>query len=459
MGEVKKEIGSDLTEGSVSGKLLLFSLPLIGAYLLQSLYSIVDLFIVSHFAGTYSISAVNIVGQIAQVVTGIAFGFLSGATVMIAQYLGAGRREEEQKTVETTFSFVLILSVITTVMMLLLSDPILHLLKTPTECYSEAKNYYVIYMAGTVFVFFYNAIASVLRGMGDSRRPLYFVVISTLINVVLDILFVGTMEMGAGGAALATIISQACSVILSMIYLKKIGFSFDFKPHSFHIDRIQLANLFRLGTPAALQETLLNVSLVFLIAVANSLGVYESAAVGIGAKINVIFILPVCALNVSLATMVGQNIGAGKYERAMKAARLEFIYSACYSAVICAVMWIFSKELLMIFTNDPHTLTVGANYFKGHCWDYMLLMPLGYCLGGLFMGTGHSSYVALANGVGALVSRIPISILLAHVLGLGVLGIGIAYPVSTFFTDLTYMILFLKGSWKKSVLVKTEESE
>lgn len=459
MGEVKKEIGSDLTEGSVSGKLLLFSLPLIGAYLLQSLYSIVDLFIVSRFAGTYSISAVNIVGQIAQVVTGIAFGFLSGATVMIAQYLGAGKREEEQKTVETTFSFVLILSVITTVMMLLLSDPILHLLKTPTECYSEAKNYYVIYMAGTIFVFFYNAIASVLRGMGDSKRPLYFVVISTLINVVLDVLFVGTMEMGAGGAALATIISQACSVILSMIYLKKIGFSFDFKPHSFHIDRTQLVNLFRLGTPAALQETLLNVSLVFLIAVANSLGVYESAAVGIGAKINVIFILPVCALNVSLATMVGQNIGAGKYERAMKAARLEFIYSACYSAVICAVMWIFSKELLMIFTNDPQTLTVGANYFKGHCWDYMLLMPLGYCLGGLFMGTGHSSYVALANGVGALVSRIPISIFLAHVLGLGVLGIGIAYPVSTFFTDLTYVILFLKGSWKKSVLVKQEELE
>lgn len=446
----RKEFGNDLTQGSVSKKLILFSLPLIGAYLLQSLYSTVDMLIVSRLAGTYSMSGVNIVAQVGQVVTGVAFGFLAGTTVIVAQYLGAGNQEDQKKAVETSFSFIFWLSVSATVLLLLLTDPLLKLLQTPQECYQEARNYYVIYMAGTVFVFFYNAISSVLRGMGDSRNPLYFVVISTSLNIVLDLIFVGPLHMGAAGAALATIISQAISVFLAARHLRKIGFPFDFKPKSFRIHREQLRLLFQLGTPAAIQETLLNVSLVFLVAAANSLGVYESAAVGIGSKINVIFILPVCALNVALATMVGQNMGAGKMDRAMKATRLELIYSAAYSTVICAIMWTFSKELMMIFTDDPRTLAVGANYFKGHCWDYLLVMPFGYCFGGLFMGTGRSSYVAISNGVGALAARIPLSFILARYLG--VVGLGLAYPISTLFTDLTYFYFYRKGDWKKSVL-------
>ena len=446
----RKEIGNDLTEGSVAKKLILFSIPLIGAYLLQSLYSMVDMLIVSRLAGTYSMSGVNIVAQVAQVVTGVAFGFLSGTTVIVAQYLGAGKKEARQKVIETSFAFIFWLSVISTAALLLLTDPLLKLLQTPQECYREARNYYVIYMAGTVFVFFYNAISSVLRGLGDSRNPLYFVIISTALNIGLDLLFVGPLKMGAAGAALATILSQAVSVVLSALYLRRTGFSFDFKPESFRIDKEELKQLLRLGTPAALQETLLNVSLVFLVAAANSLGVYESAAVGIGSKINVIFILPVCALNVALATMVGQNIGAGKMDRAMKATKLELLYSALYSAVICAVMWVFSEELMMIFTDDPRTLAVGANYFRGHCWDYLLVMPLGYCFGGLFMGTGRSSYVAISNGVGALVARIPLSFLLAR--WLGVFGLGLAYPVSTLFTDLAYFYFYFKGDWKKSSL-------
>lgn len=448
----KGGLGNDLTEGSVAKKLIFFSLPLIGAYLLQSLYSMVDMLIVSRLAGTYSMSAVNIVAQVAQVVTGVAFGFLSGTTVIVAQYLGAGKREEVQKAIGTSFAFIFWLSVLATVVLLFLTDPLLKLLQTPQECYREAWIYYIIYMAGSIFVFFYSAISAVLRGLGDSKNPLYFVIISTVLNIVLDILFVGPLQMRAAGAALATIIAQAVSVILAVIHLRRSGFDFDFRPQSFKIDPEQLKLLFQLGTPVAVQETLLNVSLVVLVAVANSLGVYESAVVGIGSKINVIFILPVCALNVALATMVGQNIGAGRMDRAMQATKLELLYSALYSAVICAIMWVFSRELMMIFTDDPQTLAVGANYFKGHCWDYMLVMPFGYCFGGLFLGTGHSSYVAISNGVGALISRIPLCFVLAHVLGLGVVGIGLAYPISTLFTDITYFYFYFKGDWRKSAL-------
>ena len=457
--EEVQDYGNDLTEGSVAKKLIFFSIPLIGAYLLQSLYSMVDMLIVSRLAGTYSMSAVNIVGQVAQVVTGVAFGFLSGTTVIVAQYLGAGKREEVQKAIGTSFAFIFWLSLLSTAVLLLLTDPLLQLLQTPQECCQEARNYYVIYMAGTIFVFFYSAISAVLRGLGDSKNPLYFVIISTVLNILLDLVFVGPLKMGASGAALATILAQAVSVLLAVWHLKRSGFAFDFHPKNCKIAPEQLKLLFQLGTPVAVQETLLNVSLVVLVAVANSLGVYESAAVGIGSKINVIFILPVCALNVALATMVGQNIGAGRMDRAMQATRLELLYSALYSAVICAIMWFFSKELMMIFTDDPRTLAVGANYFKGHCWDYLLVMPFGYCFGGLFLGTGHSSYVAIANGVGALFSRIPLCFVLAHVMGLGVVGIGLAYPISTLFTDIAYFYFYFKGDWKQSALENTLQKQ
>ena len=441
-----------LTEGAVTKTLIVFSLPFIGSFLLQALYSVVDLLIVSHFAGTYSISGLNIVAQLTDMVLGFAIGFLSGATVLIAQYLGAGKKEDMLKTIQTSFTFILILGVIVTGIMLVLVHPVLNLLQTPTESYQEAYRYYVVVMAGVIFIFMYNAIASILRGMGDSKHPMFFVLIATVSNIILDLIFVGGFQMGAGGAALATVIAQALSVFISVIYLKKIDFPFDFRLSSFRIDRKTLRNLMRLGIPSAFQDTILNVSLVFLIGMANILGVYASAAVGIAAKINVIFILPNVALHSSLATIVGQNVGAGKLERGVKTARLEFLISAGYSLVICVIMWFFSKELLQIFTNDPNTLQVGAQYFKGHCWDYFVVMPLAYCLGGLYIGTGHTMYVAIANLCGAVISRMPLAYVLSQLASFGVLGIGIAYPISTTVTVAVYLIFLFMGKWKESTV-------
>ncbi|MCI5503961.1 MAG: MATE family efflux transporter [Eubacterium sp.] len=441
-----------LTEGSITKTLVVFSLPFIGSFLLQALYSVVDLLIVSHFAGTYSISGLNIVAQLTDMVLCFAIGFLSGATVLIAQYLGAGKKEDMIKTIQTSFTFILMLGVIVTVVMLALVHPVLNLLQTPAESYQEAYRYYVVVMAGVIFIFMYNAIASILRGMGDSKHPMFFVLIATVSNIILDLIFVGGFQMGAGGAALATVIAQAFSVVISVIYLKKIDFPFDFRLSSFRIDRKTLRNLMRLGIPSAFQNTILNVSLVFLIGMANILGVYASAAVGIAAKINVIFILPNVALHSSLATIVGQNVGAGKLERGVKTVRLEFLISAGYSLIICAIMWFFSKELLQIFTNDPNTLQVGAQYFKGHCWDYFVVMPLAYCLGGLYIGTGHTMYVAIANLCGAVISRMPLAYVFSQLAGFGVLGIGIAYPISTTVTVTVYLIFLVMGKWKESTV-------
>lgn len=450
MKENKRKNQLNLVEGPIVKTLLLFAVPLIGSFLLQSLYSLVDMIIISHFAGTFSVAGVNVAAQISDLVLACITGFLAGPTVIVAQMIGSGKEDKLKKTIQTTFSCVLIMSVLVTIIMHLLRKPILYLVNTPVECFGEASNYYIVSMSGIIFVFLYNTISSLLRGMGDSKNPLYFVMISTGVNVILDLLFVAIFHLGALGAALATVIAQAASVCFSILYLKKTHFPFSFLPSELHIDLEQLKNIFRLGTPAAIQNSFLNFSLVFLIAVANSLGVYESSTVGIGGKINVIFILPIIAVSNALGPMIGQNIGAEKMDRAMKSLRAGLFLTSCYGAVIFLLWWNIPEIIFHIFTSDTRVLQLGAEYLKGHCFDYLLVMPAAYCFGALYVATGHTTYVAVSNIIGALISRIPLSYFLALVCQLGVVGIGYAYPISTTVIMICYLFLFVRGGWRKS---------
>lgn len=446
----KTKESMNLVEGPIVKTLILFAIPLIGSFLLQSLYSLVDMIIISRFAGTYSVAGVNVAAQISDLVLALIIGFLAGPTVIVAQMIGAGKEEKLKKTIATTFSIVFIMALIVMIIMHLLRNPILQLVKTPAECYGEASNYYLVSMSGIIFVFLYNTIASLLRGMGDSKNPLYFVMISTGINVVLDFIFIACFHMGAFGAALATVIAQASSVCFSIVYLRKHSFPFTFTPGEFCIDKEQLGSIFRLGTPSAIQNSFLNFSLVFLIAVANTLGVYESSTVGIGGKINVIFILPIIAVSNALGPMIGQNIGAQKMDRAMKALKTGLVITSVYGFIIFLLWCSVPDYIFRIFTKDSQVLALGASYLRGHCFDYLLVMPAAYCFGALYVATGHTSYVAVSNIVGALISRIPISYGLAILLHLGVRGIGLAYPISTAVTMICYLILFVMGGWKKS---------
>lgn len=450
MNENKTKEAINLVEGPIVKTLILFAIPLIGSFLLQSLYSFADMIIISRFAGTFSVAGVNVAAQISDLVLALIIGFLAGPTIIVAQMIGAGQEEKLKKTIETTFSLVFIMAIIVMVTMHLLRNPILHLVKTPAECYREATNYYLVSMSGVIFVFLYNTIASLLRGMGDSKNPLYFVMISTGINVVLDLLFVAGFHMGAFGAALATVIAQATSVCFAILHLRKNHFPFSFTPGEFRIDKEQLGSIFRLGTPSAIQNSFVNFSLVFLIAVANTLGVYESSTVGIGGKINVMFILPIIAVSNALGPMIGQNMGAQKMDRAMKALKTGLVLTSIYGLLIFILWWIVPEYIFSVFTKDPQVLKLGASYLKGHCFDYLLVMPAAYCFGALYVATGHTSYVAVSNIAGALISRIPISYGLAILLHLGVKGIGLAYPISTAVIMVCYLILYAMGGWKKS---------
>lgn len=230
---MSEKFRKDLTQGSVTKQLLKFSVPFLLSNLLQALYSVADMVIVGQFCGKSGITGVSIGGQINILVTGAALGLAIGGTVLIAQYGGAKKYDDQKSTIGTMTTLYIILSAVLTVIMVLLTKPILRLLKTPDNAFEEAVRYLTICMLGTVFMFLYNAISAILRGMGDSKRPLYFVAIAAAVNVVGDIVLVGPLKMGAAGAAIATISSQGISVILSLIYLFNSGFFSGYKINRF----------------------------------------------------------------------------------------------------------------------------------------------------------------------------------------------------------------------------------
>ena len=236
----------NLSEGNVVKQLIMFSLPFLISNIIQSLYSVVDMVVVGKYAGTISMSGVNIGSQVTFLITNMVFGLCVGATVLIGQYMGCGNREAIKKTIGTLFTSLMVLAVVLTVVMIWLEEPILRLIKTPEEAFSEAKSYFFVTMLGTFFIFGYNALSAVMRGMGDSKNPLYFVAIACAVNIVLDVVLVAGFNMGALGAAVATVVSQAISMILCVVYLAKNEFIFDFKLQSFVPDYEKLKLLLKM---------------------------------------------------------------------------------------------------------------------------------------------------------------------------------------------------------------------
>ena len=360
----KGSIERNLTEGNVVKLLIQFALPFMLSNLIQSLYNVADMLIVGYFSGTVAISGVNIGGQVTFILTNIIIGLTVGGTVIIGQYLGSGDRKSVKETIGTLLTFLIIVGIAITVIMLMVSDKILWLLQTPKESYQQARDYLDVTMLGTVFIFGYNAFSAILRGFGDSKRPLIFVSIACAINVVLDLLLVGVYGMEAKGAAIATVISQAISMILCIITLKRSDFIFDFKLRSFRFIQKHFITIIRIGIPISIQNVIVNFSFLVLTTIANSMGVNASAAVGIVGKYNGFAILPAIAVASSVSAMVAQNMGAGAIERAKKTFYTGFALSFSITFAVFILTQIFPKQILAVFDDDPNTISAGVEYIR-----------------------------------------------------------------------------------------------
>lgn len=446
----------DLSQGSVAKQLIMFSLPFIISNVIQSLYSVADMVIVGQFSGTVSMSGVNIGSQITLVVTNMIVGLCAGATVLIAQYLGAGERESVKQTIGTLFTSLLVFALAVTAILLVFKNPILRLLQTPQESFGEASDYLFITSVGTIFVFGYNALSAVMRGMGDSKRPLIFVAVACVINVGLDILLVAKYNMGAMGAGIATIISQAISMILCVIYLKKNDFIFDFKLSSFGFHKERLSMLIKVGVPTSIQNVAVGVSFLFLTAMVNTIGVTASAAVGAVGKYNTFAILPAAAMSSSISAMSAQNIGAGEMKRASKTMDIGLLISVAITWVIFAVSMIFPEQIMRLFADDAAMAQAGTTYLKVYAFD-LVLVPIVFSLNGLFIGAGHTKFTLINSILSSLLIRIPVAYVFGMVLGKGLSGVALAAPVATAVAMVMCVIFYFSGRWKRLTILKQEK--
>ena len=450
-----KKMQRDFTQGPIARNMINFSLPFLLSNILQALYGAVDMLVVGNYAdpdpviSAQILSGVNIGSQITHLVAMMVSGLTISGTVMVGQYVGAKKQKDASETVGTMFTLMIIVGLALMVIMLALAGPLLHLLNTPSEAFEHAKTYLNICLGGTLFIFGYNAVSSIQRGLGDSVRPLIFVGIACLVNVFLDLWLVKGMGMGAAGAALATVIAQAISLLLAAWYLSRNKFIFDFKFKSFRIQKAKMKLMVKLGIPSSIQSIIVNVSFLVMTSLVNIIGGYTaSAAVGVVGKFNSFAILPAVAMSSSISAFAAQNIGAGLYDRAKKSLWVGIGIAMGISLAVFAAVQIWPEAIIGVFSPDPELIRNGVEYMRTFSYDY-LFVPLMFCGNGLIMGAGHTRFTLLTSTVSSLLLRIPVAILFGSTLGWGLMGVGLAAPVASFAGILLGGWFIFSGRWKK----------
>ena len=441
----------DLTQGRVSTQLLFFSLPFLLSNMIQSLYNIVDLLIIERYSGTTGVSGVAIGGQITMVVTYVIIGLCGGGTILVAQYIGMKKDQDVKESIGTLFSVLMMTALIVTVVVIAFSDALLHLINTPEASFEKAKDYLVICMLGTFFIFGYNAISAVLRGVGDSKTPLIFVSIACLVNVVLDLYFIRVLRMDAAGAALATVISQGFSMLLAVLHLYRKKFVFDFRWKSFQIVPQKAKLIFRLGIPGSVQNLIVSGGFLMVSSITNSFGVSASSAVAFSMKVNQFAQMPAQSISAALSTMVGQNIGAGFFERAKKIFWVSIRLSMGLGILAFGLVQAVPEFFLGIFTSDASVIQEAIRYLRITSFDY-LLVALIFPLNGFINGSGHTLFTMIPSIVSSVVVRVPIAFLFAKVMGLGLFGVGLSTPSGTISAVIICLIYYRSGAWKKVVI-------
>lgn len=451
---MEKTMIKDLTQGSVGKELLRFSFPFMLSNALQTVYNLVDMVVVGQFVGSQGLSAVSIGGQITWLLCCLAIGYASGGQIFISQLVGAGDHAGIRRTIGTLFTAIAAFSILFTVLGIAFHTPLLRLLNTPPEAMKQAQDYVVICSAGMFFVYGYNTVSAVLRGMGDSTRPFLFIAIAAILNVILDILFVGPMGMQTAGAALATTLSQAVSFIISMIYLyiRRESFGFDFKLKSFAIDGRTFASLSKLGLPLTVQTTAINVSMLYVSAGVNSYGLVYSSVFGIGSKLHSIMFIITNSISTASATMFGQNLGAGKFDRVKKIFWFGNLYCMVFFVVVAVVCLLFPEPIFQLFTQDADVVALAPPYMVS-----LVVMYLGFATMtagiALINGIGNGSLSLITALLDGVVVRIGLCMLLAGPCGMGVWGYFWGNALAGFVSTIIGDFYYLSGLWKKRKLM------
>lgn len=415
-------------EGPIAPPLIRFALPLVLSLLLQGLYGAVDLAVVGRFAATASTAAVAVGSQMMLTVTTVITGLTMGVTVLVGKAVGAGSQSDAGRVVAGQIRLFAVVTAILTAAVVCLAPMFTGWMRVPADAVSETIAYMRICGAGTVFVAAYNGISGIFRGYGNSRIPLLFVTIACAINMVLDLVLVAVFHMDAAGAALATVLAQAGSVVFSLLYLRRKPLPLRMTRESFR-EWDAMGRILKVGGPIALQDTLVHVSFLIITGIVNGLGLAESAAIGITEKLFLFLCMVPMAFQSALAAFVAQNMGAGQPQRARQARKVAWRISFVAGVLIFLLTFFGGRLLAALFEDDPAVIAAAAAYFRGSAGEY-LLAPALYCYLGYFNGVERTTFVMIQGLAAAFLVRVPLSYLLSIVPGAGMFTIAMAVPIS-----------------------------
>lgn len=450
----RDNVGTNLTEGPIMRTLLTFAVPIVLADLVQQLYSMVDLVVIGQFVGNAGTIGVNTGGEIADLITPVAIGFSTAGQIYIAQLVGSGHEKKVKDTIGTLLTFMMLLSIALMAITIVFCSPILNLLNCPEEGFDQAVQYMIITAIGIPCIFGYNAVCGVLRGMGESRSPLIFILVAASINIVLDLLLVAVIPLEAAGTAIATVASQLGSFIAAFYFMwrNKDKFDFELKLSYFRMDRQILWVLIKLGIPQVIRSLLVRLSMLWINATANSYGEIVSTTNGIGNKLQKFLEVFIQGVDTASSAMIGQNLGAKKTDRAGKVTMNTFAATLVCAVIISLLCAFFPQQIFGIFTTDPEVEALGAVYLR-----IMILHFFASATVGAFqaMVTG-CGFVSLGFAIGILdgvVCKVGLSMLFVYVFSMGYVGLFWGVACSRILPAIVCIAYYCSGKWKTRKLL------
>ncbi len=450
-----KRVGRDLTKGPVLKGLMLFALPIILTNLIQQLYSMVDLMVIGRYVGNTGTSGVSIGGEISDFLTPVATSFATAGQIVIAQLAGAKRHGEQREVTGSFLTLMMVVSAGLMALILLLRAPLLNALNCPPEAMGQAMDYLIITTLGLPFIFGYNAVCGILRGMGDSRRPLLFIVIAACANILLDLLLVVVIPLEAAGTAIATVASQLASFIAAFVcmYKNRSAFGLEFNRSFFHIRKDPTLVILKLGLPQAARSILVRFSMVWVNASVNAYGIVEASTNAIGNKLQKFLEIYSQSLSQAGGAMVGQNLGAKAHERAKKTIYWSCLTCLLFAGLVSLLVYFFPRQVFGIFTRDSAVLAMGVDYLYIMI-PHFFASAVTSSFQSMVIGAGNAALNFLIGIMDGIICKIGLSLLFVSLTGMGVYSYFWGTSLSRVIPGLICIAYFVSGAWKKADVLK-----
>lgn len=446
----------DLTTGPEGKEIFYFALPMLIGSLFQQLYNTADSIIVGRFVGTKAMAAVSGASPIMFLLTSLLMGITLGFSILISQYYGSKNMNKVKATIDTTYIFIFFASILITLIGIFFSEPLLRLMNTPENIIGPAKDYLIIIFIGTLFSAGYNSISAILRGLGDSKNPLIFLIIATILNIILDVVFVINFGMGVSGVALATIISQGVAFIFSIIYLNKRHAILKVNFRKLLYDQQIFIKGLKLGIPSAIQQMLFSLGNIALQSLVNGYGTYAMAAFGAGTKIESFISIPIMNLGAAISTFVAQNMGANKFDRIKKGVDASLKMAIVLSIFVAVIFVVFSRQLIGLFSTDQQVIEIGSKYLR-IIGPAFIIISTSFMWTSAIRGAGASMFSMISSLISLWLVRIPTSYLLSDVFGID--GIWMGIPIGWVVGWVVVAVYYRKGTWKTKGVVHEPSSE